>query len=62
MSDFNKPTCKVNGMVAPMAMCGHIIVGMKYCGFTGDCQHKSHAEVIGKIVTLVANQRPKGDA
>lgn len=49
-------------MVAPMAMCGHIIVGMKYCGFTGDCQHKSHAEVIGKIVTLVANQRPKGDA
>lgn len=37
---MNKPLCKVNGRIAPGAMCGSIIVGMKYCGFAGECQHK----------------------
>jgi hypothetical protein len=38
---MNKPTCKVHGMIQPRAMCGFVIVGLKYCGYTGDCEHKS---------------------
>lgn len=53
-----KPTCKVHGMVAPNAMCGSIIVGMKYCGFRGDCEHKSTTEM---VVSLV-KQLPKDAA
>lgn len=34
------PLCGVGGMIAPGAMCGSVIVGMKYCGYTGECQHK----------------------
>lgn len=41
-----KPVCKVGGMVAPDAVCSHVIVGMKHCGFKGDCAHKSVAEMI----------------
>lgn len=43
---MSKPTCKVHGMIQPRVMCGHIIVGLKYCGFSGDCQHKSCAEMV----------------
>ena len=39
--NINEPTCKVHGMIQPGAMCGHIIVGLKHCGFGGDCEHKS---------------------
>lgn len=49
-SEQVKPTCKVRGMVAPNAMCGQIIVGLKYCGFKGDCEHKSTAEMIVQMV------------
>lgn len=54
---MNKPTCKVNGMIQPGAMCGSVIVGLKYCGFTGDCQHKSCAEMIVEKVKADAEQR-----
>lgn len=37
---MNKPTCKVHGMIQRGAMCSQIIVGMKYCGYSGECQHK----------------------
>lgn len=47
---MNKPTCKVHGMLAPNAMCGSVIVGMKYCGATYHCEHKSHAEMIVNFV------------
>jgi|GEM_PF-6704673 len=43
---MSKPTCNVRGMIQPRVMCGHVIVGMKYCGFSGDCPHKSCAEMI----------------
>ncbi len=36
----DKPTCAVRGMIRPGAICGKIIVGMKYCGYKGECQHK----------------------
>lgn len=36
----DKPTCAVRGMIRPGAMCGKIIVGMKYCGSRDECQHK----------------------
>ena len=38
-----KPLCKVNGRIAPRAMCGAIIVGLKYCGYSGACDHKQEA-------------------
>lgn len=47
---MDKPTCKVHGMIQPRAMCGHVLVGLKYCGFKGDCEHKSTAEMIVKFV------------
>jgi hypothetical protein len=42
-------------MLAPNAMCGHVIVGMKYCGFSGNCQHKSVAEMIENKVKEATN-------
>lgn len=36
----NRPTCAVGGMVRPGAMCGAVIVGGKFCGHAGECQHK----------------------
>ena len=53
-NQVNKPTCKVHGMVAPNGMCGHVIVGLKYCGFKGDCPHKSSAEMIVNLVRDVS--------
>lgn len=43
---MTRPTCKVHGMIRRGAMCGHVIVGLKYCGFGGDCPHKSCADMI----------------
>lgn len=36
----DRPTCAVRGMIRPGAMCGKIIVGMRYCGYKGECPHK----------------------
>ena len=33
-------TCAVSGLVKPRAMCPHIIVGAKACGYSGDCDHQ----------------------
>lgn len=44
-----KKQCAVCGLLkAPMsrmpgAMCGHIIVGGKLCGYAGQCQHQRDA-------------------
>ena len=35
-----KALCKVKGMVRPGAVCGFVIVGMKYCGHAGECEYK----------------------
>lgn len=35
-----KILCAVGGMIRPGAMCGAVIVGLKYCGHTGNCQHQ----------------------
>lgn len=35
-----RPLCAVGGMVRRGAMCGSVIVGGKYCGHGGECQHK----------------------
>lgn len=43
---MSKPICKVKGMIQPGAMCGYVIVGMKHCGFSGDCEHKACGEMI----------------
>ncbi|MYM92483.1 hypothetical protein [Duganella vulcania] len=40
MTDQNKPLCKVHGMIEPGAMCSSVIVGAKYCGYAGKCEHK----------------------
>lgn len=40
-NEETRPTCAVRGMIRPMAMCGHVIVGLKFCGYKGDdCPHK----------------------
>lgn len=41
-----KPTCAVKGLIAPRAMCGHIIVGLKYCGYSGNCPYKREPEKV----------------
>lgn len=33
-------TCAVRGMIVPGAMCGKVIVGGKFCGHDGECEHK----------------------
>lgn len=53
-----KPVCKVRGMVAPNAVCGHVIVGMRSCGFGGHCEHKSVAEMIIQFVQNGAGKQP----
>lgn len=41
-----KPLCAVNGRIAPNAMCGSVIVGMKYCGAKpGTCPHQRDAAI-----------------
>ena len=54
---MDKPICKVHGMLAPQAMCGHVLVGLKYCGFSGNCEHKSTAEMIVKLVKDAATNQ-----
>lgn len=40
MEEAMRPRCAVGGMVRRGAMCGSVIVGGKFCGHPGDCQHK----------------------
>lgn len=35
-----RPRCAVRGMVRPGAVCGKVIVGMEFCGYSGECPHK----------------------
>lgn len=37
---MEKPTCAVQGVVRPGAMCASIIVGGVQCGSSGECEHK----------------------
>ncbi|MDQ2822437.1 MAG: hypothetical protein M3Y65_19015 [Pseudomonadota bacterium] len=37
---MDKPTCAAHGMIQRGAMCGMVIVGLKYCGYQGECEHK----------------------
>ena len=46
MNKQEKPVCKVGGLIGARAMCGYVIVGGKYCGYSGDCPHKSIAEMV----------------
>ena len=45
-----RPKCAVGGMLADptryraSAMCGHVIVGGKLCGYAGDCEHQRKPE------------------
>ncbi|MGB6096404.1 MAG: hypothetical protein WBF95_08915 [Comamonas thiooxydans] len=45
-----KKQCAVRGLLAspmrgiPGAMCGHIIVSGKQCGFAGQCEHQREPE------------------
>ena len=41
-----KPKCAVRGQLRPLAMCGSVIVGGKYCGYKGSCPHKVEAAEI----------------
>jgi hypothetical protein len=34
------PTCKVQGYLPDGGICGKIIVGMKQCGYGGECKYK----------------------
>ena len=43
---INKPICQVRGLIRPNVMCGHILVGGNHCGFSGECKHKSCANMI----------------
>ena len=38
-----KPKCSVRGLIFKGAMCGHVIVGGRKCGYVGDCEHKRSA-------------------
>lgn len=35
-----RPLCAVGGMPRPRVACGDVIVGSKFCGRAGECQHK----------------------
>ncbi len=55
------PTCSVRGMVQPGAMCGHVIVGGKFCGTTEPCWRRTpSAEELVKhadLALLATEQR-----
>ncbi len=40
MQEMTRPVCALKGMIRPGAMCSQIIVGLKYCGYKGECPHK----------------------
>lgn len=57
MSEARKPLCAVNGMVAPSAMCGKIIVGRKYCGAeSGTCEHQRDENLTKEGVEVKVGQ------
>lgn len=54
-----RPICKVHGMIAPRAMCGSVIVGLKYCGFSGECQHKGSS--VEALAIKAMRQKPENE-
>lgn len=45
-----KSECLVRGLISKGAMCGHVIVGGRECGYSGDCEHK-RAEALAAPAT-----------
>lgn len=39
-----RPKCKVNGVLAPNAMCGRVSVKGSFCSAEGECEHKEGQE------------------
>ena len=37
----DRPRCAVGGVIRRGVMCGYVIVGGKFCGWPGGCEHKS---------------------
>lgn len=35
-----QPRCAVRGLLLPGAMCASTLVGGKFCGHAGDCEHQ----------------------
>lgn len=58
---MDKTICKVHGRIAPGAMCGKIIVGMVYCGFSGECIHKSTVHEEDPIAEIEPVKTTKGN-
>ena len=57
LNEVSKPLCSVAGVVAPGAMCGHVIVGRKYCGAPpGDCEHQKAEHVTREGIEVKRNQ------
>lgn len=55
MPEPDRTLCKVNGNIAPGAMCGSMIVGDKSCGNrTSPCQHKVEQYTLTQLQTAVA--------
>ncbi|MBM2883965.1 hypothetical protein JFK97_06135 [Chromobacterium phragmitis] len=55
-----RPTCAVNGMPHPRAVCSYIITGMKLCGHTGECQHKRQPPDTGAAIAAVSAAHAAG--
>lgn len=56
-----KPMCAVHGMVRPGAMCSKVIVGMKLCGFSGQCEHQRHADPVKQAEAELQEMREHGN-
>jgi len=52
IKEIELPLCAVRGMIQPGAMCGKVIVGMKYCGHAGECKHKRDATPSTPVATI----------
>jgi hypothetical protein len=37
---LERKLCAVHGYLGNRGLCAKIIVGMKHCGFSGDCEHQ----------------------
>lgn len=40
IEEDDRPKCKVNGVLAPNAMCGRVSVRVSKCSAEGECEHK----------------------
>ena len=56
-------TCAVRGVLAPGGMCGKIIVGGKFCGHDGACEHKrtEMCEATDEILPVYRVTKDGGD-